>query len=194
VWGIARPGHAQERRPSTQHALAVPVRLHNNAGVPTDVLTPAKAYTADVYSRIGVALQWLNGSEVILDGIESPYTIVLMTPHAAQRKAAEDGVTDEVVGQAAAVARRAYIYYERVVALAQPPERDVVTFLGYVMAHEFGHLLLPGRRHASAGIMRASFPLSSRFIHTFTAGEEGLIRNRLQTEAQRRKAVPTTQP
>ena len=59
------------------------------------------------------------------------------------------------------------------------------TFLGYAMAHELGHLLLPGRPHSAAGVMRASFPLNSRSIQTFTAADATAICARLEQEAKR---------
>ena len=105
-----------------------------------------------------------------------------MTPETARRKALEDKLPDGVVGQAAAVARRAYIHYDRVVDMAVTPGRDIVTFLGYVMAHELGHLLLPDPRHSPAGIMRESFPLTTRSIDSFTAAELALICERLKND------------
>jgi hypothetical protein len=75
------------------------------------------------------------------------------------------------------------------VGLALPPERDLVTFLGYVMAHELGHLLLPRRPHSAAGVMRASFPLNSRSIHTFTAADATAICARLEQEAKRSPSI-----
>jgi hypothetical protein len=77
------------------------------------------------------------------------------------------------------------VYYERVLATAAPPDRDIQTFLGYVMAHELGHLMLPPPSHASAGIMRAHFGLSSRAIVTFTEQQAVAIRERLRNDAQR---------
>ena len=106
-----------------------------------------------------------------------------MTPQAVDRKAQDDDITDEVVGQAVVgTARRAYLYYERIVAMAPPPDRDLVTFLGYVIAHELGHLMLATGGHSFTGIMRSHFGLSSRTLHTFTAKEGEAIRRRLAEE------------
>ena len=161
------------------------VLVHNNAEVPLKVLRHAQAYASRIYSQIGVTIQWLERGVGSREALSTPHTVVLMTPEVARRKAQEDRLPDGVVGQAAAVARRAYIHFDRVVAMAVVPGRDIVTFLGYVMAHELAHLLLQGRRHAPAGIMRDSFPLTTRSINSFTAAERALICERLENHKRR---------
>ena len=68
--------------------------------------------------------------------------------------------------------------------MATPPERDIQTFLGYVMAHELGHLMLPPHSHASAGIMRENFGMSSRAVVSFTEQQAAAIRKRFRDDAQ----------
>lgn len=164
--------------------LRVTVRIDNNAGVPDEMLMGAKVYAAEAYTRIGVTVEWVDGAIAAREKVAAAYTVVLITPEAASRMAFEKGGNDEVVGHAVVASRRAYIHYERVRAMALSPERDLVTFLGYAMAHELGHLLLPGRGHSAAGIMRGSVPLSSRSLHTFTAVDASRIRDRLKTHRQ----------
>jgi len=48
------------------------------------------------------------------------------------------------------------VYYEAVQALASSRQLDFTSLLGYVMAHELGHLLL-GPGHAAMGVMRAKW-------------------------------------
>ncbi len=163
---------------------SVIVRVDNYAGVPEDTLKFAEARAAEIYERIGVGLTWIDGQEAIRQKRLLPYTVVLLKPREAQQKAARDGVSDGVVGEAAMVARRAYVYYERVVAMSLPPDRDVVTLLGDVIAHELGHLTLPPQSHAQTGIMRANFDLNSRLIETFTDREATSIRLRLREDAR----------
>lgn len=169
---------------SCRQQPVMPVLVHNNADVPLEVLRHAQAYASRIYSQIGVTIQWLERGAGGREALPALHTVVLMTPEAARRKAREDKLPDGVVGQAAAVARRAYIHYDRVVDMAVTPGRDIVTFLGYVMAHELGHLLLPGRRHAPVGIMRESFPLTTRSIDSFTAAELALICERLENRGR----------
>jgi hypothetical protein len=48
------------------------------------------------------------------------------------------------------------VYYEAVQTLASSKQLDFTSLLGYVMAHELGHLLL-GPGHAAMGVMRAKW-------------------------------------
>jgi hypothetical protein len=84
-----------------------------------------------------------------------------------------------VVGQALPIARRAYVLYGRVMALVSLPDRDIVTLLGFVMAHELGHLMLAPQSHSATGVMRPNFDGNSRVIPAFTEAEALAIRRRL---------------
>jgi hypothetical protein len=172
----------------------VVVRIDNYAAVPAGILKFAEARSAEIYEQIGVRLTWTDGQDAIRDNRLLPYTLVLLTPQEAEQKAAREGVTDGVVGAAAMVARRAYVYYERVLTMSLPPDRDVVTLLGDVMAHELGHLMLPPQSHAQTGIMRAHFDLNSRLIETFTDPEAAAIRNRLRHDVQTWNTEPRSRP
>jgi len=85
---------------------------------------------------------------------------------------------------ATAGGRLVYVFAARVEATAKRNQGDFGTLLGAVLAHEVGHVLLPGRGHAFSGVMR---PLcDSRQIRnvalgvlTFTPQEATFIRNRL---------------
>ena len=48
------------------------------------------------------------------------------------------------------------VYYQAVQALAGAKEAELTTLLGYVIAHELGHLLL-GPGHAAKGVMRSAW-------------------------------------
>jgi len=51
--------------------------------------------------------------------------------------------------------RLAYAFYDRIGAAAQQYRTDVSKLLGYVMAHELGHILLAEGSHSPTGIMSA---------------------------------------
>jgi hypothetical protein len=51
----------------------------------------------------------------------------------------------------------AFIFLDRVMELAQKDERTVSRVLGYVIAHEIGHLLLSRNAHAKNGLMKADW-------------------------------------
>jgi hypothetical protein len=53
--------------------------------------------------------------------------------------------------------RIGYVFYNAVSAMAIQHDLSVGTLLGYAMAHELGHLLLPLGAHGKAGVMRGNW-------------------------------------
>lgn len=180
----ARWAGAKDASDPDQHRGAISVRLDNNAGVPEPILRFAKARTADVFRRIGVNLAWLDAQDAIQSEIRPPYTVVLLAPQGETNMAMTGGVEADLIGRAVPIARRAYVYYQRAMALVSLPDRDIVTLLGYAMAHELGHLMLPAQSHSAAGIMRASYDTDSRAIPTFTSVDADAIQRRLEDDAR----------
>ena len=85
------------------------------------------------------------------------------------------------------------VYYQAVQALALDKDVELTTLLGFVVAHELGHLLL-GRAHAAHGVMRAAWDRTDleairRGSMRFSAPEAAGMRRMLQAtvEAQRVK-------
>lgn len=62
---------------------------------------------------------------------------------------------DGVLGQAAHLTGRAYIFSHRVARIAINYKTSVGYVLGKVIAHEVGHLVLPEHGHSKTGIMSA---------------------------------------
>jgi hypothetical protein len=159
--------------------VSVTVRLDNNARVPDQILRFAKGRATDIYKWIGVNVVWVDAEDAMRQEIQPAYTVVLLTPDGENRNALREGVTDDAIGQALPVPRRAYVFYERVMAKVLLPHRDIVTLLGYAMAHELGHLMLPLNSHSTRGVMRPNFDAGRRVIPSFTEAEATAIRKRL---------------
>jgi hypothetical protein len=53
--------------------------------------------------------------------------------------------------------RAAYVFYDAVQVKAHRHKLPIAALLGYAMAHELGHLLLPRESHGKAGVMRAQW-------------------------------------
>ena len=53
--------------------------------------------------------------------------------------------------------RVAYVLYKRVEQLTGGNGVDLANVLAIAMAHELGHLLLPGGRHSQDGLMRPNW-------------------------------------
>ena len=117
--------------------------------------------------------------------IRPPYTMVLTASQAEKRRAAlSESATDDIMGQAVPAVWRAHVFYDRVKAKVLLPHRDVVTLLGYAMAHELGHLLLGPDSHSTTGVMRPNFDGDPRLVPSFTRAEASAIRRRLLDDAK----------
>ena len=71
------------------------------------------------------------------------------------------------------------MFYDRIIDAAVTMKRFPGNFLGDVMAHEIGHLLLPGKEHFERGIMRANVPLNER-LQTFDGDQAQIVRSTIK--------------
>jgi len=168
---------AREQDTSAQPVMVVRVRIDNQAGVDATVLRFAKARANQVFASSRVHIDWIEETDASSRRLPVPFTVMIMADGHAKRKAVEEGLQDDVIGQGAPVAGRAYIYFNRMVESVHAP-RDTIIQLGDVLAHELGHLLLPPG-HSSAGIMRASVDSRTRNLQSFTDAQTRAIRTRL---------------
>jgi hypothetical protein len=171
---FARESHDSDR-------VSVLVRVDNVANVPVDVLRASEARAAEVFGGIAVQLEWIDGQTASHDGVITEYTVVIMARGAAQKKAATEGLADGVVGEAARLAHRAYIFYDRIVALRVVRPRALGSILGDVIAHELGHLMLPANSHSASGIMRPGLELRPGWADTFDERQALQIRGLIAT-------------
>lgn len=167
VLGMCADATAQERNRIT-------VRVDDKAGVQGALLKIAKSRAAQVFAMSGVEVEWIDSEEASRLKIATTYTLLIMAEAPARLKAAMEQLGTDVMGQGAPLIGRAYIYYDRIVALRPVAPRDLPTTLGDVMAHELGHLMLP-LGHSSVGIMRPNINMTSRRVETFTPSEKAAI-------------------
>jgi hypothetical protein len=99
----------------------------------------------------------------------------------SQEMAAPFYASDETVGFAIPGSRAANVIYERIRQIARRRHVAPGLLLGYVIAHELGHLLLPARSHSSSGLMRPDLDLELAAMKKlrFTADQVALIQERL---------------
>jgi hypothetical protein len=174
---------AREQDTSAQTVVVMRVRVDNQAGVDARVLKFAKARANQVFASSRVHIDWIDETDATAHRLPAPFTLMIMAEGPAKRMAAEEGLQDDVMGQSAPLAGRAYIYFSRIVESAHAP-RDTIIHLGDVLAHELGHLLLPPG-HSSFGIMRASVDSKTRYLQSFTDAETRAIRQRLSERSSR---------
>ena len=137
----------------------------------------AETIAARIFRTAGIQTVWRRGRQPLPRIEGALYLKVLVLSQAmAVQKIASDGVGDNVLGQAAKACGRAYIFSHRVVALATRNQRSVGDVLGWVLAHELGHLVLPENSHSPTGIMSAAIDLSPRVTPAFTPEQTTAIR------------------
>jgi hypothetical protein len=137
---------------SSADAAEVPAVLHVAVAIcdaqqaPPAIVASAQRIAGDVYGAIGVALEWTDAGCAAGD---HSLTVNVITSNAS----AVD-VTDLTLGFAEPGTSVATVLYDRVARFARRyrVKRDVL--LGYVIAHEIGHLLLPPNSHSWQGVMR----------------------------------------
>jgi Zn-dependent peptidase ImmA (M78 family) len=81
-----------------------------------------------------------------------------------------------VLAQANSEARRVYVLWDRI---GPAVDRQAIAHgdaLGLVIAHELGHVLLPGRGHSRSGIMQANYDVFLSYRLKFTAEESAAMR------------------
>jgi hypothetical protein len=131
-------------------ALHMSVAVCGAGHVLGNALAKAEVIAADVYRDIGVAIEW---KEICSDARLAVHLV-------ASAAADADPTVDELaLGYAQPGTRSATVLFDRVATFARRfgVKREVL--LGYSIAHEMGHLLLPPNSHSISGVMRASLNL-----------------------------------
>jgi hypothetical protein len=137
------------------HLLAAALVLHlsNFSGAPPAVVRTAQEEVTRVYAEIGVALDWSGPADAHADP-QPAIRVVLLPYETGDLRRIEKTVMGAALRTADGSAV-AYVFYRRVRAEADRYEVSTGLVLACAIAHEVGHLLLPVRTHAAAGLMRA---------------------------------------
>ena len=158
--------------PQTVRHLTVTV--YDYAGVDAKALAIARDVASEVYRRAGIEIEWVEP-----DGYTDTtrlYVNVLSTDMITPLWISKDTVGFATPGTLAATA-----IYDRIHVLAHERHVPCGVVLGYVIAHELGHLLLPAHSHSDSGVMMASLNMekaSERNLR-FTNDQAALMLERL---------------
>jgi hypothetical protein len=148
--------------------------VYDYAGVDPALLAMAKRIAGDVYLRAGIKIEWVEP-----DGFEDigRFYINLLSKEMAARFSA----SKETVGFAMPGSLAASAMYDRIREIAHDRRLPCGVLLGYVMAHELGHLLLPAHSHSEVGLMRANIDmhLAAAKKLRFTSDQAALMLERL---------------
>lgn len=182
---VSPPGRAEE--PVAQEAtLRIKTRIYNMAKVRPAILSGALIEASEIFRRIGVEIEWVDGSSRQRLGSSELYLRII--PRLFPNTRCPFGPSH--LGYAATSEEGgvlATIFFHRVEELAWGA--DVSFALGYAIAHELGHLLLGydrrnGSPHSASGLMRAPWQRDdlkrkARETMQFTPEDAGLLRARL---------------
>lgn len=134
-------------------AAALVLHLSNFSGAPAVVVHQAQEEVTRVYADIGVPLAWTEA--ITPEAAGQPVIRVVLLPYeTGDLRRSENAVMGAAVRTAEGNAV-AYVFYRRVLAEADRYQVSRSLVLACAIAHELGHLLLPLRTHAPAGLMRA---------------------------------------
>ena len=171
IFGI----HVQTAAANDQ--IHVMVRVENAAGVPTGILASAQDDARRVFRAAGIDVVWLTGKAAGSD--DRIIRVVLPTLTGSDQYLRMEHVDAFALGAANARAGLVHIFWDRLNTFAAQFGRDEAGVLGQVLAHEIGHVLLPGAGHSSTGIMQAKLELRMMAALRFTPQQSEQMRSYL---------------
>ncbi len=142
------------------------VRVYDYAGVPGKVMTAAEDEARRLLHRAGIETEWSGcpknpNERDRYPNCQEPLGEADVILHVMPQPVEEYQVTSNGFGLTlqsgkGGIAEHVYVFYDRVKKTAGKVDQlPPATLLGYVIAHEIGHLLLGPDSHSSRGIMRA---------------------------------------
>jgi hypothetical protein len=145
-------GAAQTPTPPT-----VRLQLRSEARVSDDVLKEARHEVARIFARSGFEVVWTDTAPQV--------TVKIAAQVLGYARAAS-----QVMGAAMRTTNGpvAHVFFQQVLDFARIYHVDLSTMLGYLIAHEVGHLLLPTYSHSPTGLMRGEW--DDRQVHDAARG------------------------
>lgn len=190
VWGVPFSTSTDARSPD--FVAHFQVSLFNDAAVPPAVLAQAQLRASAVLAQAGIEVDWLDcppANPLDFTPRISPCSAVAWPRHLSVR-IVKRGTTvgADTFGQAfldeSGCGVYANAYYQNLTASPDHPELNDGEMLGYVIAHELGHLLLGAHSHSDSGVMQAHWrgpvlQAAARGALFFTPTQVATIRSRL---------------
>ena len=190
VWAVSNSTSAIGRTPdSFPH---IQVSLFDDARVSRGTLAKAEARASAIFARAGIDVDWLAcaqrdpadfaPSSSLCSDLSWPTRLsVRIIPRGRS-------IASDVFGQAfvddSGQGVYSNVYYENLALSPNHPGVSDGDMLGYVLAHEIGHLLLGTNSHADSGLMQAHWRDAA--LHAaaeralfFTTAQSALLRSRL---------------
>ncbi len=137
---------AQE--PPVPAVLRIKVLVCDQAGLPRETLIEAQRSASLVFREAAIDLSWLDGGQSSV--AEADYVLRI---HCCFDKL-NARLNRRTVAFAPAQGRQITVFWDRIRTEAAAGSHPEALMLGYVVAHELGHLLLPPAYHSPHGVMQ----------------------------------------
>ena len=152
------------------YPLTIDLQMRNDTHVATQVLEQAQDEVTRIFAGAGFTVRWSE-------------TAPRFTVHIVAQVLGFDRATSPVMGVALrrASGSMAQVFFRQVQGFAHAYDVDLGTMLGCVIAHEIGHLLMPGNAHSPRSVMQADWGKAlvrdaARGSLTFTEAQAARIR------------------
>jgi len=125
--------------------------------IPRSAIEGAASLVSDIYGEAGITLDWTHRSSEDRTASRCPDRTVRIGISFVRVKPARASLHAlALTSFYGASAQTTDVYYGAVEAYANSMKMPITVALGYVVAHEIGHVLL-GQEHTASGIMRAKW-------------------------------------
>lgn len=194
VVGIAT-GTGAMAAPAEADQPSLVIAVENHANVDVLELEAGLELARRLYRLAGVRTEWPVTKRPVAGRVPGPdkawITVVLLG-----RGMSSLGTKASVLGVAppmpADVRRHVFIFTQRVEQFAKRHDLPLARVLGHVIAHEIGHVLMPGAGHTKEGVMQAVTPAKAlspgASLLLFTTAEnraiQDFISNRLNARQE----------
>jgi hypothetical protein len=152
------------------HPLTLNLQMTCDARVSPDVLEQSQNEVTRIFDEAGLTVRWTD-------------TTPRFTVHIVAQVLGYRTAGSPVMGVALRNTNgsTAQVFFKQVQDFARVHRVELGSVLGYVIAHEIGHLLLPGNAHSPTGLMQAQWDKAlvhnaARGSLTFTEGQAARIR------------------
>jgi hypothetical protein len=154
-------------------AVPLAIAVQNYAGLSVEETSDVQTMVSRIFAGV-LAIEWMP---------DAPLTIVLLPEDMTSHVSGAPEVLGVTPRTRAGHACRTFLFVDRVRDKSRDWRVPFGDLLGYVAAHEMGHMLLPSNSHATLGVMRTRFdapkgPIGTGEYCFFTADQERLIRER----------------
>jgi hypothetical protein len=139
------------------HPLTISVQMTNEAQVPARVLEESQELVTRIFARAGLTVRWAD---------TGPQLTVHIVPQVLGYARAGSPVMGVAIRDANSA--KAQIFFKQVQDFARLHRIDTASVLACVIAHEIGHLLLPGTPHSPTGLMQAQWDRA--LVHNAATG------------------------